>query len=152
MTGVRFTRRPIKRRTAPPIPSAPKRLTINSRVVPDERYDQIERTLMSRRDLRASQRSTREMHVVRTAADRPAIAGRSRWIFFENDLGGVRRAVMGEARHQGLVVEDGRDALRRHREIRDGFDRADHHAEFLALDRAGFDIHLHARLDPLALL
>src|SRR5689334_4299616 len=105
MTGVRFTRRPSRRRTAPRIPSAPKRLAINSRVVPDERYDQIERTLMTRRDLRASQRSTREMHVLRTAADSPAIARLGRWVLLEHDLGGVGRAVMGEARHQRLVVE-----------------------------------------------
>src|SRR5579871_1884380 len=111
MTGVRFTRRPSRRRTAPRIPSAPKRLAINSRQMPDEGYDQIERTLMAGGDLRASQRSAREMQVRWAVADRPAITRWRRCVFLEHDLGCVGCAVMGKARHQRLVVEHGRDAL-----------------------------------------
>src|SRR3954468_10801166 len=152
MTGVRLTRRAQNGRRQPALrlPSVLERLAIDPREVPDKRYDQIERTLMPGRDLRASQGSAREMQA-RSVADRPAIARRGRRILYEDDLGRVRRSVMGEARHQSLVVQHSRYALRGHRKIGYGFDSAEHHAEFFALDRAGFEMHLHSRLDLLAL-
>src|SRR5215471_7925600 len=108
MTGVRLIRRLQNggRRPELRLPSAPEGLAINPREVPDKRYDQIERTLMPRRDLRASERSAREMHIW-PVANRPAIARRGKGIFFEDNLGRVRRTFTGEARHQGLVVEHG---------------------------------------------
>ena len=59
---------------------------------------------------------------------------------------------MGEHLNQLVVVEYRGHALRSHRKLRHARDGPDHRAELLALDSAGRDAHLGARLDALALL